>query len=56
MAFYIEIPAFPPFKDATTIPYGIDWREALTGKQLVDAHFPKVRKLRTGWKLVPEEP
>ncbi|KAG9071282.1 hypothetical protein KI688_005493 [Linnemannia hyalina] len=56
MEFCVEIPAFSPPKHATTIPYGTEWREELTGVQLVDAHFPRVRRLRAGWKLVPEEP
>ncbi|KAF9116722.1 hypothetical protein BGX30_005870, partial [Mortierella sp. GBA39] len=56
MEFYIEIPDFPSPKDATTILYGTDWRNGLTGVQLVNADFPKVRKLRSGWKVVSEEP
>ncbi|KAG0249003.1 hypothetical protein BGZ95_007745, partial [Linnemannia exigua] len=56
MALYIEIPDFPSPKDATTIPYGIDWRESLTGLELVKAHFPKVRKLRCNWEVVTEQP
>jgi len=56
MAFYIEIPDFSPLEDEVIIPYGADWCGALTGMQLVDAPFPKVRKLRTGWEVIPEKP